>query len=54
MALTVGLKKIYRMDVKGLDFILRQEPVSYTFNRLKCAEHIREYLSPEGRAAGPH
>ncbi len=34
-------------DVKGLDFILKLEPVSYNFNRLKYAQHIGEPLDTD-------
>jgi len=34
-------------DVKGLDFILKLQPVSYNFNRLKFAQHVRENISVE-------
>jgi len=33
-------------DVKGLDFITKLKPVSYNFNRLKYAQHVREPLTP--------
>ena len=31
-----------RNDVNGLDFIMKLEPVTYTFNRQKFAQHINE------------
>ncbi|MBK8701210.1 MAG: tail fiber domain-containing protein [Saprospiraceae bacterium] len=34
-------------DVSGLDFILKLKPVSYNFNRLQFAHHIKEKMSPE-------
>ncbi|HLF63361.1 MAG TPA: tail fiber domain-containing protein [Saprospiraceae bacterium] len=34
-------------DVKGLDFILELKPVSYNFNRLAYAQHIKEHLTPD-------
>lgn len=30
----------------GLDFILKLQPVSYNFNRLKYAHHTRQHLTP--------
>jgi len=34
-------------DIQGLDFIMKLEPVSFNFNRLKFAEHIREVITPD-------
>ncbi|HZV69690.1 MAG TPA: tail fiber domain-containing protein [Saprospiraceae bacterium] len=38
-------KENIQADVKGLDFILRLQPISYNFNRLKYARHVREHLT---------
>ncbi len=40
-------KENIEADVKGLDFILKLQPVSYNFNRLKFAQHVRENISLE-------
>ncbi len=40
-------KENIQEDVKGLDFILKLKPVSYNFNRLKYAQHIREQITPD-------
>jgi len=39
-------KENVKEDVKGLDFIMKLQPVSYNFNRLKFAQHIRQQLTP--------
>ena len=40
-------KENIKDDVKGLDFIMKLQPVSYNFNRLRYAQHIRENLTPD-------
>lgn len=40
-------KENIKNDVKGLDFILALQPVSYNFNRLKFAKHVKQHLNPE-------
>jgi trimeric autotransporter adhesin len=40
-----------RDDVKGLDFIMKLRPVSYNFNRLQYAKHVKETLTEERNAA---
>lgn len=40
-------KENIKDDVKGLEFILKLQPVSYNFNRLKYAQHIRQDISSE-------
>ncbi|MEP7169151.1 MAG: tail fiber domain-containing protein [Bacteroidota bacterium] len=39
-------KENIKEDVKGLDFILKLQPVSYNFNRLKFAQHVRQHPTP--------
>ncbi|TAL57931.1 MAG: hypothetical protein EPN85_12840 [Bacteroidetes bacterium] len=40
-------KENVKEDVKGIDFIMKLHPVSYNFNRLSFAKHIKE--NTEGR-----
>jgi len=40
-------KENVKEDVKGLEFILKLQPVSYNFNRLKYAQHVRQQLTPD-------
>jgi hypothetical protein len=40
-------KENIKDDVKGLDFIMKLQPVSYNFNRLRYAQHIREHITVE-------
>jgi len=40
-------KENLQHDVKGLDFILKLEPVSFNFNRLTYARHIHETITKE-------
>ncbi|HZV69918.1 MAG TPA: tail fiber domain-containing protein [Saprospiraceae bacterium] len=43
-------KENIQHDVKGLDFILKLEPVSYNFNRLTYARHIHETITKDREA----
>ncbi|HKR03245.1 MAG TPA: tail fiber domain-containing protein [Bacteroidia bacterium] len=38
-------KENIKEDVKGLDFIMKLQPVSYNFNRLKYAKHVGQQLT---------
>nr|MDQ3015517.1 tail fiber domain-containing protein [Bacteroidota bacterium] len=40
-------KENVKEDVLGLDFILKLDPVSYNFNRLKFAQFIKEHITPD-------
>ena len=39
-------KENVKEDVLGLDFIMKLNPVSYNFNRLKYAKHMNQAISP--------
>ena len=40
-------KENIQEDVSGLDFIMKLKPVSYNFNRLKYAQFIHQFLTPD-------
>ncbi len=40
-------KENIKDDVSGLDFIMKLKPVSFNFNRLKYAQFIHQFLTPD-------